>query len=919
MAAMVLVIAPKIGLADTVSDLQAQIAALLAHITKLQAQLQQLQGQPAAWCYTFTGSLKIGDGIGDAWKKEQDVANLQTALEKEGFDVDDSEQKGGAEFGESTASAVVGFQEKYRDEILTPNNLKRGTGFVGGSTKKKLNDLYGCKSSTCMLPEGCTGGGKICPIRVKPDVCVGGNDVVKYFDENGCVNYKCQDLVIIPPVEPPIRICPTFSPPSPEYCRDGILISGGTDSNGCQQPPKCKERESGNFCGGIAGVMCPSGYACKYDGNYPDAGGRCVQVDSIPTSTVYEQVKCVFGNSTTDQKCYTATDSTSSYYNYGCSTGGNNKEACVVDIKGKKGDQVTWKSSCGGYAYTLMDGQNEYAKFDCGVTTIQPSITVVSPNGGETWKIGETYKIETLSRIAARIYLQLFKNDTYVRTLGSLDSAPIAEVQGLGYMWTIPSDIAAGNDYKIRAIKIGPSGTNDQNVYDFSDASFSIVPAVVSGSANNGVCYMRSSGMPPSYADPDTGNGYAKTTISGVTSHAATKEKCTDAIFMDVMKRYCQNNTQSAQWEVAHNGTNGCAASGCVYHSCSELVQIQPVEKTCSGLRATNSSDFNSCSQRSFKSICFDKFTGVSQGCGVSSLSCTVNNTNAARNLACPTDSPDYSVNIISPNGGEVLKTNEQYLMTWNKSSSFPIGTQWILSLLKGGSELYKLSENATGTFLNWSASGAPATTGSDYRIRLKAIHNGETMASDDSDAIFSIVSPQTTAQPSLTVSASNFILAQNLLMNAPNQTLGGFIMNLWGGPLKISKMVFHLKKETSIDVGSLSDITNITLIDSNGTIVAGPVSAVAASNSSSEATITFLDPVTLPLCTGIPVGSCDYVLKGKPGSAMGAEQKFSVWTVPSEDWTGITNLNNPGGAYSLTNGTVNSSIMTVKASLPTN
>lgn len=31
------------------------------------------------------------------------------------------------------------------------------------------------------------------------------------------------------------------------------------------------------FCGGIAGIICPNGYFCKYDGKYPDAGGKCVK------------------------------------------------------------------------------------------------------------------------------------------------------------------------------------------------------------------------------------------------------------------------------------------------------------------------------------------------------------------------------------------------------------------------------------------------------------------------------------------------------------------------------------------------------------------------------------------------------------------------------------------------------------------
>ena len=33
----------------------------------------------------------------------------------------------------------------------------------------------------------------------------------------------------------------------------------------------------GNFCGGIAGILCPEEYECKLDGNYPDAGGKCLK------------------------------------------------------------------------------------------------------------------------------------------------------------------------------------------------------------------------------------------------------------------------------------------------------------------------------------------------------------------------------------------------------------------------------------------------------------------------------------------------------------------------------------------------------------------------------------------------------------------------------------------------------------------
>lgn len=95
---------------------------------------------PSVFCYNWTKNLRIGDA-------NNDVTQLVIALSKENVLSGKA-----ALFNEEVASAVVEFQEKYTSEILTPNNLRHGTGFVGVSTRAKLNKLYGCRSSATKIP-----------------------------------------------------------------------------------------------------------------------------------------------------------------------------------------------------------------------------------------------------------------------------------------------------------------------------------------------------------------------------------------------------------------------------------------------------------------------------------------------------------------------------------------------------------------------------------------------------------------------------------------------------------------------------------------------------------------------------------------------------------------------------------------------
>ena len=92
---------------------------------------------------------------------------------------------------------------------------------------------------------------------------------------------------------------------------------------------------------------------CKStNNNNPCPNGNCYN-GICNSNIVREIVRCTFLGSNDTQKCYS---------NKGNCTG---IFWCALNVTGKKGEKVTWKSSCGGYTYTTMDGLFEEVEFDC--------------------------------------------------------------------------------------------------------------------------------------------------------------------------------------------------------------------------------------------------------------------------------------------------------------------------------------------------------------------------------------------------------------------------------------------------------------------------------------------------------------------------------------------------------------------------
>jgi len=91
--------------------------------------IKTIKKEPA---FQFKSYLQTGS-------RGKEVEELQKCLAK--FSDIYPEGKITGYFGEKTKSAVIRFQEKYKEEILTPWGFNKGTGIVSKTTRKKLNEV----------------------------------------------------------------------------------------------------------------------------------------------------------------------------------------------------------------------------------------------------------------------------------------------------------------------------------------------------------------------------------------------------------------------------------------------------------------------------------------------------------------------------------------------------------------------------------------------------------------------------------------------------------------------------------------------------------------------------------------------------------------------------------------------------------
>ena len=116
-------------------------------------------------------------------------------------------------------------------------------------------------------------------------------------------------------------------------------------------------------------------------------------------------------------------------------------------------------------ASTTNSSLNDYSNSYFTIENQTPAdyITVTSPNGGETWKMGTSHNITWDDNISSNVKIELYKSGSYYITISSSTSSDGS------YIWSIPTNLTESSSYKVKIT----SATNN-SVNDYSNGNFTI-------------------------------------------------------------------------------------------------------------------------------------------------------------------------------------------------------------------------------------------------------------------------------------------------------------------------------------------------------------------------------------------------------------------------------------------------------------
>ena len=116
-----------------------------------------------------------------------------------------------------------------------------------------------------------------------------------------------------------------------------------------------------------------------------------------------------------------------------------------------------------GYGYVAESNEANNVAYQAITINAQSYITVTTPNGGNSLTAGSGYYLYWNDNISENVKIDLYKGGSYYSNITTSTTS-----NGY-YYWTLPSNLTAGSDYKLRI-----SSVNNSSLYDDSDTFFNI-------------------------------------------------------------------------------------------------------------------------------------------------------------------------------------------------------------------------------------------------------------------------------------------------------------------------------------------------------------------------------------------------------------------------------------------------------------
>ncbi len=407
-----------------------------------------------------------------------------------------------------------------------------------------------------------------------------------------------------------------------------------------------------------------------------------------------------------------------------------------------------WTWSCSGV--------NGGATATCSAPiAVTPTITVTSPNGGETWAQGSTHDITWTSTGVSTVTLSLNFGASGVYTIVSNIPA-----SGGFYSWTIPTNISIAT----QAWLVVSSGL----VGDYSNNPFSIVaPGILPIGCTPTSGYSTVTGLPCGNSTPSitlTSPNGGETLIYGQAYDVTWTSVGIDQIDIELVDMVTNGSARIANNVSASAGTYAWTPNFSVGNYKIRLVYNTnisdssnnsfsiagphtPVNGICGSANGVTVSAVPTAN------LCLNGTASSVSGTGPWTWSCsgvnggaTATCSSGCSNGSCVQTNVQSSITLTSPNGGEYWLIGMSNNITWQKSAD--INTVDI-KLYYDGSYRTTIATQVTGNSYTWNI---PANFSAGYKYKIIIFSGGMQLAS--SNDYFSIITLGD--QPSITVISPN-------------------------------------------------------------------------------------------------------------------------------------------------------------------